>query len=173
MTGRWFRFCFLAVALATAAAGCKSGYVWRPSVPTDMRTVSVPTFRNESSLTELGSTMATQMLREFQREGTFRVRAVGDAALEVQGVVKSVGGALTVRSRRDALRQASYEVDATVEISVIDKRAHKVLMDNRRYVAHATYTASDDHATAERDAAGRLSDDLAQQVVDDILNMKW
>lgn len=163
----------LAVAVAAACAGCKSGYTWRPSVPADMRTVSVPTFRNESNLTELGNVMARQLLREFQREGTMSVRSVGDSVLEVQGVVKSVDAGLVAYDRRAALRQTARDLTAVVEVSVIDKRSRKVLVDNRKYRAHANFTSGDDLMTAERDASGMLADDLARQVVDDVLNMKF
>ena len=77
-----YRFC--SAAMAIALAGCV--YSWRPSVPADMRTVAVPTFRNSTDVTELGAAVTRQVLREFQREGTFRIVRLDDAALEVQGV---------------------------------------------------------------------------------------
>lgn len=153
--------------------GCATDYSWRSSVPEEVRTVSVPTFRNESDVSEFGAVATRQLLREFQREGTFRIRTTGDSALEIQGVVKSVSPALTAYDRRAGGRVAAYDARAMVEISVIDKRSRKVLVDNRTYVANATFTAGQDRTTAVRDASGRLADDLARQVVDDILNLKW
>ena len=164
--------CWL-LAVSAAVCGCSSSYSWRSSVPEEVRTVSVPTFRNESNVSEFGAVATRQLLREFQREGTFRIRTTGDSAIEVQGVIKSVSPLLTAYDRRSGGRIAGYDVSATAEISVIDKRSRKVLVDNRRYVARATFTAGQDKTTAVRDASGRLADDLAQQVVDDILNLKW
>ena len=163
----------LCLALGALFSGCASSYSWRSSVPEEVRTVSVPTFRNESNVSELGAVATRQLLREFQREGTFKIRAAGDSALEIQGVVKSVSPAIVAYNRRQGGRVAAYDVNATVEISVIDKRSRKVLVDNRRYVAKAMFTAGQDKTTAVRDASGRLADDLARQVVDDILNLKW
>lgn len=161
------------VAMVATLCGCGSSYCWRSSVPRDARTVSVPTFRNESNVQELGSVMSRQVLREFQREGTFAIRRDGDSAIEVQGIVKSVSCGAKTYSRRSGLRVAGYDMTADVEISVIDKRNHKILIDNRRYVAMTTFTAGQDLSTAERDSSGRLADDLSRQVVDDILNLKW
>lgn len=170
-----FRRLSVAVAafalLAVLAPGCAS-YSWRPSVPEGMRTVSVPTFRNESNVQELGSVMTRQVLREFQREGTFAIRREDDAALEIQGVVKDANSAGKGYNRRSGLRYASFNFTATVEVSVIDKRNGRVLVDNRRYRASTTYTAGQDISTAERDASGRLAEDLARQVVDDVLDLK-
>ena len=163
---------FILIALC-AMCGCATDYSWRSSVPEDARTVTVPTFRNESNVSEIGALASRQLLREFQREGTFRIRTSGNAAIEVQGVIKSVAPALAAYNRRAGGRVAAYDLSAIAEISVIDKRRGKVLVDNRRYVARTTFTAGQDRTTAVRDASGRLMDDLAQQVVGDILNLKW
>ena len=156
-----------------AVCGCATDYAWKPSVPEDARTVSVPTFRNESTVSELGAIASRQLLREFQREGTFRIRPVGDAAIEIQGVIKSATGAMDAYNRRTGGRIAAYAMSAKAEISVIDKRKGKVLVDNRAYVAETEFTAGQDRTTAMRDASGRLMDDLSRQVVDDVLNLKW
>ena len=163
----------VALAFGVLFAGCSSSYSWRSSVPEDVRTVTVPTFRNESNVSEIGALASRQLLREFQREGTFKIRTNGNAALEVQGVIKSVSPSLAAYNRRAGGRVAAYDVRATAEISVIDKRRGKVLVDNRKYEANATFTAGQDRTTAVRDASGRLMDDLSRQVVDDILNLKW
>ena len=156
-----------------AMCGCATDYAWKPSVPEAMRTVSVPTFRNESEVVELGALASRQLLREFQREGTFRVRTVGDAALEIQGVVKSASCAMSAYDRRIRGRIAAYDCFATVEVSVIDKLNRKVLIDNRKYRAETSVTSGQDITTSMRDASGRLADDLARQVVADVLNLKW
>ena len=165
------QFCAAAMPLLACLAlcGCGTGYRWRPGVPQEMRTVAVPTFRNESDLQEAGAVAARQLLREFQREGTFSVRQVGDAALEVQGTVVSVsvgGGAF---DRRSGLRLSAQEAVVHASVSVVDKRRGKVLVNSRPYSARATYTVGQDSTTAKRDASGRMMEDLARQVVDDVL----
>ena len=165
--------CAWCLALGVALCGCATEYRYRPSVPKHARTVTVPMFRNESSVSGVGSVASRQLLREFQREGTFKIRPNGDAAIEIQGVIKSVTPAMSAYNRRTGGRVAAYDLNAVAEISVIDKRGRKVIVNNRRYVARTTMTAGQDRTTAMRDASGRLMDDLARQVVDDILNLKW
>lgn len=163
----------LAALMTAVICGCGTDYCWRSSVPKHMRTVSVPTFRNESEVVELGAVAARQLLREFQREGTFKIRTNGDAAIEIQGVIKSAVCGSNAYDRRSGMRVSSYDFTANVEVSVIDKRTRKVLIDNRIYEPHTVLTAGQDLTTARRDASGRLMDDLAQQVVDDVLKIKW
>lgn len=162
----------LSLLAVVLTSGCGTDYSWRSSVPENARTVAVPTFRNESEVSEIGAVAARQLLREFQREGTFKIRRVGDAALEVQGVVKSVQSETSAYNRRSGHRMSTYDLRATVEVSVIDKRNQKVVIDNRMYTAETGMTAGQDLTTARRDASGRLMDDLSRQVVDDVLKLK-
>lgn len=160
------------VPLLAFAAGCTS-YSWRPAVPEDMRTVSVPTFRNESDVTELGDVVARQVLREMQREGTFKVARSDDAALEVQGVVKEASSSVVAYERRTGARNRERRFAMTALVSVVDRRGGKVLVDGRKYKASTTFLVNDDVVTGERDASGRLAEDLARQIVDDLLALKW
>ena len=153
--------------------GCASSYSWKPSVPKEMRTVCVPTFRNETDVSELGAVATRQLLREIQREGTFKIRNAGEAALEIQGVVKTVGCKIGAYNRRTEMALNAYNLMAVAEVSVVDKRAHKVLADNLRFTAKTEFTSGRDLTTAMRNASGRLMDDLARQVVDKMLGLKW
>ena len=168
--GAW---CSVLMVASVLVCGCATDYSWKPSVPEAMRTVCVPTFRNESDVNELGAVASRQLLREFQREGTFKIRMSGDAALEIQGVVKSASCGMSAYDRHIRGRIAAYDCFAKAEVSVIDKRNRKVLIDNRVYRAETFVTSGQDVTTSVRDASGRLADDLARQVVADVLNLKW
>ena len=163
--------CWLAAGFAVC--GCGTDYAWRSSVPEEMRTVSVPTFRNESDLQEAGAVAARQVLREFQREGTFAIRGSDDAALQVQGTVVSVGGGIVAYDRRRGFRLGGHEITVQAKVSVVDKRRGKVIVDNRTYSATATFSSGDDYTTAQRDASGRVMEDLARQIVDDVLLLSF
>lgn len=162
----------LTLVLASLFAGCGANYTWKSSVPSEMRTVCVPTFRNESDVSEAGAVATRQVLREIQREGTFAIRNPGDAALEIQGVVKSVSLGVRAYDRSAEMRMRAYDVSAVVEVSVVDKRRRKVLVDNRTYRPTVQATVGQDMTTALRDVSGRLMEELAREVVDDLLNLK-
>jgi len=155
------------------AGGCGAHYRWRSTVPANVRTVAVPTFRNESEVQQVGSIATRQLLREFQREGTFKIASIDQAALEIQGVVKSISSGVSAYDRRSGMRISASNCSATFSISVIDKRSRKVIIDNKAYTGESTYTSGADNSTALRDAMGRMAEDMAQQVVDDVLNMKF
>ena len=173
MTGRIVLRVAVAALAAGLLAGCGTSYSWRSGVPADRRTVVVPTFANETDVAELGAVAARQLLREIQREGTFRIAPEGEAALEVQGVVKRLSTGAAAYDRRTGMRYAGFTLRAIVEISIVDKARRAVVVDSKRYVASTTVTSSQDLMTSRRDASGRLMDDLASQVVDDLLDLKF
>lgn len=163
----------LVPALALAlACGCR-GYEWKPKVDREMRTVSVPTFRNESKVTGLGDVVTRQVLREIQREGTFRIAPRDDAAVEIQAVVTADEPRGVAYDRRTGLRDREYRLAASAKVSFIDRRTGRILADGRRYSAETTFLAHDDLSTGSRDASGRLGEDLARQIVDDLTAWNW
>ena len=157
-----------------ALAGCRTQYSWTSDVPQSLRTVSVPVFRNESSITELGALSATQILREFQREGTFKISTPEDAAVEVQGVIKSAEASFNGGDVRTDYRTSDCSLALEAEVSVVERVNGRVLVDNKTYYATTTFIAGPmDVVTAKRDASRRLAEDLARQVVDDVLAVQW
>ena len=125
-------------SLLALAAGC-GAYRWRTDVPADMRTVSVPVFRNEGNLTGLGGEVARQVLRELEREGTFRIAAGGEAAVEVQGSVSSASPKVVAYERKTGARNREHALSATAKVSFVDRRAGRVLVEDRRYTARTTF----------------------------------
>jgi hypothetical protein len=167
---RYTAICSLVLLLA---GGCASEYSWKSDVPQQMRTVFVPVFRNESEITEFGSLAARQILREFQREGTFSIGMPGSSAIEIQGVIKKSTGSTSDFYHGTGIRLSNIDLSVSAEISVVDKTKGKVIVDNKYYEARTTFIQNDDFHTSRRDASGRLAEDLARQVVDDVLSLKW
>ncbi len=166
------RKAILTVLAVAALAGCGT-YRWTSSVPEDMRKVFVPTFRNETQVVELGSLATRQVLREFQREGTFKLASGDDAAIEVQGVLKAAPAGILNYKRSQSLRAYEHRFTLTAEVSLIDRRNGRVLVNNRVYKAETSFFSDTDSVTARRDASGRLADDLARQIVDDVVGFGW
>lgn len=161
------------VAFVALLSGCASSYSWTNSVPSSARTITVSTFRNESDLAEVGSLATRQILREIQREGTFRIVPADEAAIEIQGTVLRVAANTVGYNRRQFMRLSAAELTGVVQVTVVDKRNGKLLINNRTYKPTASFSQLQDMVTSERDASGRMADELSRMVVDDLLNLKW
>ena len=158
----------VAVSVALVAAGCAS-YRWTSEVPEELRTVAVPVFENRTSSAELGPIVTQYVLREFQREGTFSIRRSGDSALEVQGSIVKTSREAAAFDRGYGSRASEYRYIVTAEVSLVNKDTGKVLLNNRRYVAETTFLTRGDLLTTQRDAAARIAQEFARQIVDDVV----
>ena len=72
-----------------------------------------------------------------------------------------------------AMRAYEQRLTVSAEVSFIDRRNGKVMVNNRKYMAETTYFSDSDMATARRDASGRAAEDLARQIVDDVTSCRW
>lgn len=166
---------FLLLSLAVALCGCESlpDYRWTSRVPEEIRTVAVPVFQNRSDAAELGSIVAQYTLREFQREGTFKIRRSGDSSIEVQGAIVKAERRPLSFARGYGMRADEYRYYVTAEVSLVDKDRGKVLQENREYVAETTFMVQGDLLTGQRDAAQRIAAELARQIVDDVVSFPY
>ena len=162
----------LAVTLVASSAGGAS-YKWKSSIPEDRRSVFVPVFRNESDVTELGNVVARQLLRELQHEGTFKISTADDCALEIQGVIDSTSLSRVNSTARDySNRRRESRFTAEANVTVIDRKSSEVLLE-RKYVGRTTFYGDYDVLTLQRNASGRIAEDIARQIVDDVLDLEW
>lgn len=164
------------IAAATAAlavlAGCAS-YTWGTSVPADCRTIAVPVFENLTEVSEIGPIVTQHTLREFQRDGTFRIVRSADAAIEVQGVIRRMerGGVAFDRGR--GMKAAEYRYEIVADITFVDKRTGKILLERKGVKGETTFLTQDDLLTGQRNAASRIAEDIARQVVNDALALPF
>jgi hypothetical protein len=161
------KFSFVFLSFILGLAGC-ANYSWKPTVPSDMRTVAVPVFRNETNVPFLGNEVTRQILREIQRDGTFAVKSKDECAIEVQGLLKSLSSSTVAYHRSTGSRAREMKISAVAIVSVIDKKRGKVLVNNKKYERYVTTLADLDTATSIRNASERLSAELARVIVDDL-----
>ena len=161
------------VVLSIAVVACCANYRWTSGVPEELRTVAVPVFENRTSSSELGPIVTQYVLREFQREGTFKLRRTGDSALEVQGSIVKASRDPAAFNRGYGSRASEYRYTVVAEVSLINKDSGKVLLNNRRYVAETTFLTRGDLLTTQRDAAARIAQEFARQIVDDVTSFPY
>ena len=158
----------VALACATLLSGC-AGYTWGTSVPKEYRKVSVPVFENLTSASELGSIVTQYTLREFQREGSFRIVRPGDAAIEVQGILRGMERGGVSYDRGQGMRASEYRYMVVADVSFVDKRNGRVLLERKGIRGETTFLTQEDLLTGQRNASFRVASDIARQIVNDAL----
>ena len=168
------RSILLPVALLAAAllSGC-AGYTWGASVPREYRMVSVPVFENMTTVSEIGPIVTQYVLREFQREGSFRIVRPEDAVIEVQGVLSSMSREGIAYDRGQGMRASEYRYVIVADVTFVDKKSGKVLLEKKGIKGETTFLTNNDLLTGQRNASFRIADDIARQVVNDALALPF
>ena len=160
----------LGLALGSIAllSGC-AGYTWGTSVPEEYRTVAVPVFENLTEVSEMGPTITQYTLREFQREGSFKVVRPDDAAIEVQGVIRKMTRLGIAYDRARGMRASEYRYEILVDVTFVDRRKGKVLLERKGLQGETTFLTQNDLLTGQKNASARIAQDLARQIVNEAL----
>jgi outer membrane lipopolysaccharide assembly protein LptE/RlpB len=160
--------------LLTVLAGCGYHLAGGNRLPSDVRTIAVPVFYNETFEPALENTVTTAVKQAFLTNSRLAVvNGSEEADLVLKGRIISFG--LTPlafdRSRSVVLE---YRVRIRVEVALEDHRTQKVLWKNSgmessaEYVVNTTDTAANrvaqDHAIAE--AAKLFAEDIVHRVLE-------
>jgi hypothetical protein len=165
-------FVSAAASLSMLIAGC-ANYDWGTSVPQEFRTVAVPVFENATTVSELGPIVTQYTLREFQRNGTFKIARAGEAAVEVQGVLKESSRSALSYDRSSEMRATEFRYTVCADVTFVDKKNGKILLECRNMEAETSFLVNDDLLTGQRNAAARIADDLARQIVNEALSIRY
>ncbi|MBE6395898.1 MAG: hypothetical protein E7046_02695 [Lentisphaerae bacterium] len=153
-------------------SGC-AGYQWGTTVPEEYRKVSVPVFENMTAVSEIGPIVTQYTLREFQREGSFSIVRPEDAAIEVQGVLRSMSRQGVAYDRGQGMRASEYRYVVVADVSFVDKRNGKVLLERKEIKGETTYLTQDDLLTGQKNAAFRIAADIARQIVNEAVALPF
>ena len=161
----------LTVVLATVlffASGCSS-YRLGSAVPEELRTIAVPVFENDSGFPEIDAVVTQYVLREFQREGTFKISSLDNASLKLLGkLVKSDIQSLS-RDRNYGSGTAEYRYKLLAEITLVERGTGKLLIDDMQIKADTTFFTHGDMLTGLQDAQPRIAKELARAIADAVL----
>ncbi|MFA7171996.1 MAG: LPS assembly lipoprotein LptE [Kiritimatiellia bacterium] len=149
-------------------AGCAS-YRFTSKVPTELRTIAVPVFENESDFPELDAIVTQYTLREFQREGTFKIKNTESAAYKLIGCVTRANPGALGYNRNYNSRTSEYHHTVVVKISLVERSTGKILINDMPVWARTSFLTQDDMLTGMQNASPRVARELAQGIVDTVL----
>jgi len=161
---------FIAV-LATVlfvAAGC-STYRFHSSVPDELRTIAVPVFENASGYPEIDAVVTQYVLREFQHEGTFKLKSLDKASLKLLGKLIRTDMTPLSYDRNYVSRAAEYRYSIEAEITLVERGTGKLLIDGMRVKASTTFLTHGDMLTGMQDSYPRAAKELSRAIVDAVL----
>jgi len=161
----------LALAFATAllaAAGCAT-YHFRSNVPEELRTIAVPVFENNSGYPEIDAVVTQYVLREFQREGTFKIKNIDGASLKLRGTLVKTELLPLNYDRNYGSRTSEYRYSLVAEITLVESSTGKLIIDAMPIKANTTFLTHGDMLTGMQDAYPRIAKELSRSIVDAVL----
>jgi hypothetical protein len=130
-------------AMLLVLTGC-AGYHVGASVPKRLqcvKTIAVPTFRNDTLVPNLESLAASTVVKQFQQDGTFRVCGTDEADAILTGRITKIQrrGARSVRS--DIVKQQEYYLDLTFNYTITQRTTGEEL-DSGTLVGETSFFVS-------------------------------
>ncbi|MDD5350136.1 MAG: LptE family protein [Chthoniobacteraceae bacterium] len=138
------RFPFFALLAALfLCTGC-AGYHLGATVPKRMegiKTIAIPTFRNDTMVPRLEVLCASSVVEQFQQDGTMAVRSTSDADAILEGTITRIRrrGARSVRS--DVEEQQEFLLTVTVHYT-ITRRTTGEKIDEGNIVGNTSFFVS-------------------------------
>jgi lipopolysaccharide assembly LptE-like protein len=159
--------------LAIGASGC--GYKTgghATTLPTDVHTIAIPAFVNQSKTYRVEQVLTAAVVREFVSRTHYHIlnQESGDADATLRGTVVSTQ-ITPVAYDSTTGRAASAIIVVNMKVSLLDRHG-KVLFENPNYSFHDQYQISSDIASffeEESPAVDRLAQDFARTLVSNIL----
>jgi hypothetical protein len=162
-----------ALCVLVFLAGC-AGYQLGPTngVPAGSRAVQVNLFRNDTWEPRLSEPVAISLRRWIQRDGTYRLATRGDADIVVDGIITEFNRSGISFQPADILTVRDYELSAVASFAATDRLTGQVLVQST-VIGRTTIRAGPDLASAEREAAPLIAEDLARRITSLLVDGSW
>jgi hypothetical protein len=154
-------------------AGC-AGYHLGPvnGAVAGEKSIEILPFNNQTLQPRLGDAV-TQALRErLQTDGTYHLDTGGTADVVVTGVITRYHRIGVSYLNSDVTTAQSFRVNITAHVVTRERATGKVLLD-KDVTGYTLVSVGSDLASAERQAAPLLAEDLAQNISELITEGAW
>jgi hypothetical protein len=161
---RWLLFVALPILWLTGCAGYSLGPV-KPSYLKGIQTLAIPMARSEDLTPHVESLLTTTIIKEFQRDGTFRIApsSGGDATLycTLESIqltpVRSVPG--------NVLQASEFVMSLKLRYELRQGGERGRVLDGGHVTGEASFFVSTDLQQDQRQAYPRAAEQAAQRLV--------
>ena len=172
-SARRFLLSLFLAACAIAPGGC-AGYRLGPSngLTAGEKSVQVNPFVNQTMEPRLGDALTTEVRRNLQKDGTFRLATRGGADIVVSGTITRYDRHELNLLPNDVLTVSDYRVTATAQVTARDTNTGKVLFD-KPVSGYTLLQVGMDLTSAESQAMPLLAEALAKNVTALLVDGSW
>ncbi len=166
---------FLPVAvclLSIILAGC--AYQLGPvnGLAAGEKSVQISPFANETLQPRLTDYVTSQLRKQLQKDGTYRLASHGDPDIIVSGRVTRYDRSEVTLSSTDILTVRDFRLALTAHVTARERSTGRLLLD-QPVTGFTLIRVGPDLSSAERQAMPLLAEDLAKNVTSLLAEGKW
>jgi len=163
------RFCWTmaAVALLMIAWGC-IGYRLGSTLPKGLNSIHVPTFVNKCEEPQAENDCTKATIQEFQKDGTLSISGADQADLNLDVTLVKYTLEPLRYERDDPKTTREYRLTLTADLVLTQTKTGKILV-KRTVEGQSTFYPGSDLTSAKRTALPKAAADLAQKVVESVV----
>ena len=158
----------LASATLTFLAGC-ANYQLGTTLPPHLRSVYVETFKNASKEPQIETTITSQTIREFQRDGQLKIKDADEADIILTGIITDYELNPVRSNRNNPKATLEYKAVIKVRISAVERISGKKVT-TQTVTGSKNFEVRGDLMTARRSVLPDLSRELGRKVVDAVIS---
>jgi len=169
----WLRAERVVALLALCVAGC-AGYHLGPTngLAAGDKSVQINPFVNQTLQPRLTDVMTSQMRKELQRDGTYRLASSGEADIIVNGSLTNYQRFEVTFASTDVLTVRDFRLSLTAHVTARERSTGKEILD-QTITGFTLIRVGADLPSAERQAMPLLANDLARNVTALLAEGKW
>jgi hypothetical protein len=164
---------FGALSLQLLLSGC-AGYKLGPvnGETAGSKSVQVMPFSNKTLEPRLGDAVTSQMRKELQRDGTYKLASHNDGDIIVTGIITHYNRHELSFVPHDLVTVRDYRVTMTAQVTARERGTGKILLD-QAVIGYTLVRVGSDLASSERQALPLLASDLAKHATALLVEGSW
>ncbi|MBS0660803.1 MAG: hypothetical protein JSR82_21505 [Verrucomicrobia bacterium] len=156
----------LATLAGLSLSGC-AGYQLGPAKPaylSKVQSISVPTFRSEVLEPRAETLVTSSVIKEFQRDGTYRIAPEGRGDATLLGTIESLERTPVRTVRGNVLQPAEFVLEMKIRFELREGGKDGRVIDGGRVSGTASFFASTDLTQDQRQAIPRAAEQAAARL---------
>jgi hypothetical protein len=166
----WYLFLGCACLSLAGCAGYNLGPVNGRQAGSD--SIQVHPFVNETVEPRLTDAVTSQLRKQIQRDGTFRLDTHGDANIVVSGTITRYGRLELGFAPKDTLTVTDYRLSLTAKVQATERSTGKLLLDEE-LTGFTLIRVNSDLVSSERQALPLLAGELAKTITARLTEGSW
>jgi len=152
----------LTIAITLAGCGYHLGEI-RPTTMRSVRTLAVPTFKNNTFESRIEVLFADTLVKKLQQDGTYRIVDTNQADAVVYCVIEKIDRGALRSVQNNVLATSEFRLTVTVRYEVVDIGTGRVLMEGQ-VSGNTSFFSGNDLQTLERQGLSNAAADLAENL---------